>query len=423
MRFLYSLLMRVLMPFLWLKLRLRARREPIYALSMGERFGYYQQPEQAGALWIHAVSLGETRSIRALVKALRETYPDLRLLLTHGTATGRSEGLTLLRAGDAQAWLPWDTPGAVHRFLRHFRPRLGMLIETEIWPNVSVIAKQQDLPLVLVNARLSERSWVTAKRWSALSTPTYGSLKAVWAQTDEDAKRLQSLGAPVSAVMGNLKFDAPVDTQCLATGHAWRKALTTRPVVLLAISREQEEAMFLEVLQQHPEYLTQAQWWIVPRHPQRFDDVASLMQATGLPWHRRSQWQKDLAQQELAQGSTLVLGDSLGEMPFYYGAASVAILGGSFAPLGGQNLIEACACACPVVMGPHTFNFKQAAQWAIAEQAALICTDMASAMRQALLLALDKPRQATMADAGQQFARRHQGAVANCVTALGKLWD
>jgi 3-deoxy-D-manno-octulosonic-acid transferase len=248
-------------------------------------------------------------------------------------------------------------------------------------------------------------------------------LKAVWAQTDEDAKRLQSLGAPVSAVMGNLKFDAHVDTQTLAIGHVWRKALTNRPVVLLAISREQEEAMFLEVLQQHPEYLRQAQWWIVPRHPQRFDDVASLMQATGLPWQRRSQWPKDLAQQEVVQGSTLVLGDSLGEMPFYYGAASVAILGGSFARLGGQNLIEACACACPVVMGPHTFNFKQAAQWALAEQAALRCPDMASAVREALALALDKKRQETMAQAGQQFARSHQGAVANCITALGKLWD
>ena len=131
MRHLYSLLMRALMPFLWVKLRLRARHEPIYAESMGERFGYYQQPALAGALWIHAVSLGETRSIRALVKALRDTYPDVRLLLTHGTATGRSEGLSLLRAGDVQAWLPWDTPGAVDRFLKHFRPRLGMLIETE----------------------------------------------------------------------------------------------------------------------------------------------------------------------------------------------------------------------------------------------------------------------------------------------------
>lgn len=422
-RFLYSLLMRALMPLMWVKLRLRARREPMYGESMGERFGCYPQPALAGALWIHAVSLGETRSIAALVKALRETYPNLRLLLTHGTATGRSEGLKLLRAGDAQAWLPWDTPGAVNRFLRQFRPRLGLLIETEVWPNLSVIAKQQGVPLVLVNARLSKRSWRTAKRWSALSEPTYRSLQTVWAQTEEDAKRLRSLGAPVSAVMGNLKFDAHVNTQSLAMGQAWRKALSRRPVVLLAISREQEEAMFLNVLQQHPEYLTQAQWWIVPRHPQRFDEVASLMQATGLPFHRRSEWPENLAQLDAPQDSTLVLGDSMGEMPFYYGAASVALLGGSFAPLGGQNLIEACACACPVVMGPHSFNFKQAAQWAIAGQAALGCPDMASAMRHALSLALDKQRQEAMAQAGLQFARSHQGAVANCITALSKLLD
>jgi len=420
-RFLYSLLMRVLMPFMWLKLRLRARREPMHGECMGERFGYYPQPALAGALWIHAVSLGETRSVGALVQALRETYPNLRLLLTHGTATGRSEGLKLLRAGDAQAWLPWDTPGAVNRFLRQFRPRLGLLIETEVWPNLSVIAKQQSVPLVLVNARLSERSWRTAKRWSALSVPTYRSLQTVWVQTEEDAKRLRSLDAPVSAVMGNLKFDARVDTQCLAMGQAWRKALSGRPVVMLAISREQEEAMFLSVLQQHPEYLTQAQWWIVPRHPQRFEEVASLMQATGMPFHRRSQWPENLAQQDAHQDSLLVLGDSMGEMPFYYGAASVALLGASFVPLGGQNLIEACACACPVVMGPHTFNFKQAAQWAIAGQAALRCPDMASAMRQALSLALDKQRQEAMAQASLQFASSHQGAVAHCVTAIGKL--
>jgi 3-deoxy-D-manno-octulosonic-acid transferase len=422
-RFLYSLLMRALMPFMWLKLRLRARREPMYGEWMDERFGYYPQPALAGALWIHAVSLGETRSIGALVKALRETYPDLRLLLTHGTATGRSEGLSLLRVGDVQAWLPWDTPGAVNRFLRQFRPRLGLLIETEIWPNLTAIAKQQGVPLVLVNARLSERSWRTAKYWSVLSAPTYSGLQTVWAQTEEDAKRLRSLGAPVSAVMGNLKFDAHVDTQSLAIGHAWRKTFASRPVVMLAISREQEEAMFLEVLQQHPEYLTQAQWWIVPRHPQRFDEVASLMQATGLPVHRRSEWPDNLSQLDAPLTSTLVLGDSLGEMPFYYGAASVAILGGSFAPLGGQNLIEACACACPVVMGPHTLNFKQAAQWALAEQAALRCPDMASAIRQALALALDKQRQEAMSQAGLQFARSHQGAVANCMTALRKLLD
>ena len=422
-RFFYSCLMWALSPVLWLKLHLRARREPVYGQAIAERFGYYSQDASSGALWIHAVSLGETRAIRSLIKALRLAYPDLRLLLTHGTATGRSEGVNLLREGDVQAWLPWDTPAAVGRFLRHFQPCMGVLIDTEVWPNLSAIAQQQGIPLVLANARLSEHSWRKAQRWSALAQPAFSGLNAVWAQTEEDAKRLRSLGAPVSAVMGNLKFDAVPDPLLLATGQAWRNALTARPVVLLAISREGEEAMFLQVLQQHPEYLQQAQWWIVPRHPQRFDEVADLLQASGLPWQRRSQWSEDLAHLSAPQEAGLVLGDSVGEMPLYYGAASVALLGGSFAPLGGQNLIEACACSCPVVMGPHTFNFKQAAEWAIHAQAGLRCTDVTTAMAKALAIAVDRQLQQQMSQAAQLFASSHQGAVAHCVKALSTWLD
>jgi 3-deoxy-D-manno-octulosonic-acid transferase len=422
-RLLYSCLMWALSPLLWLKLFLRARQEPVYGQAIAERFGYYDQAAQAGALWIHAVSLGETRAIRSLVKALREAYPDVRLLLTHGTATGRSEGVHLLREGDVQAWLPWDTPAAVGRFLRHFQPRMGVLIDTEVWPNLTAIAHQQGVPLVLANARLSEHSWRKAQRWSALAKPAFSSLRAVWAQTEDDAQRLRSLGAPVTVVMGNLKFDAVPDPQLLAAGQAWRQALTARPVVLLAISREGEEAMFLQVLHEHPEYLHQAQWWIVPRHPQRFAEVADLLQASGLPWQRRSQWPADVADMSAPNDVGLVLGDSLGEMPLYYGLASVALLGGSFAPLGGQNLIEACACDCPVVMGPHTFNFKQAAEWAMKAQAGVRCSDMVDGMAQALAIALDKPRQQSMSQAAQLFASSHRGAVAHCVKALAAFLD
>ena len=417
-RLLYSCLMWALSPLLWVKLLLRSRHEPVYGQAIAERFGYYGAAAQSGALWIHAVSLGETRAIRSLVKALREAYPDVRLLLTHGTATGRTEGVHLLREGDAQAWLPWDTPAAVGRFLAHFQPRMGVLIDTEVWPNLTAIAHQQGVPLVLANARLSEHSWRKAQRWSVLAKPAFSSLQAVWAQTEEDTQRLRSLGAPVTMVMGNLKFDAVPDPQLLAVGHAWRRAVTARPVVLLAISREGEEAMFLQVLQEHPDYLQQAQWWIVPRHPQRFDEVADLLQASGLPWQRRSQWPADVADMSAPNDVGLVLGDSLGEMPLYYGLASVALLGGSFAPLGGQNLIEACACDCPVVMGPHTFNFKQAAEWAMKAQAGVRCSDMVDGMAQALVIALDRPRQQSMSQAAQLFASSHRGAVAHCMKAL-----
>ena len=417
-RFVYACLMWALSPLLWLKLRLRARREPMYGHAIAERFGYYTQSAPAGALWIHAVSLGETRAVTGLVAALRVAYPDVHLLLTHGTATGRSEGLGLLREGDRQAWLPWDSSAAVTRFFKHFKPCLGVLIDTEVWPNLIAVAQQQGVPMVLANARLSERSWRKSQRWSALAKPAFSGLREVWAQTDEDALRLRSLGAPVTAVMGNLKFDAIPDPQLLAAGYAWRRALAARPVVMLAISREGEEAMYLDVLQHHPEYLQQAQWWIVPRHPQRFDDVVALLQASGLPWQRRSHWPADLTTMAAPLEASVVLGDSLGEMPFYYGAASVALIGGSFAALGGQNLIEACACACPVVLGPHTFNFTQAAEWAIQAQAGWRCTDITQAMAQALALVEDGPRQQRMSHAAQAFASSHQGAVAQCVNAL-----
>jgi 3-deoxy-D-manno-octulosonic-acid transferase len=295
---------------------------------------------------------------------------------------------------------------------------MGVLIDTEVWPNLTAVTQQQGVPLVLANARLSERSWRKALRWSALAQPAFSGLHSVWAQTEEDAKRLRSLGAPVSAVMGNLKFDAVPDSQLLAAGQAWRHALTARPVVLLAISREGEEAMFLQTLQQHPEYLQQAQWWIVPRHPQRFDEVAALIQSHGFTFQRRGQWSADVVHMAAPNDVGLVLGDSLGEMPLYYGVASVALVGGSFAPLGGQNLIEACACACPVVMGPHTFNFKQAAEWAMKAQAGARCTDMAQGVAQALSIALNRPRQQSMSEAAKQFASSHQGAVAHCVKAL-----
>jgi 3-deoxy-D-manno-octulosonic-acid transferase len=217
-----------------------------------------------------------------------------------------------------------------------------------------------------------------------------------------------------------LKFDAVPNPDLLALGQSWRSAFSHKPVVVLAISREGEEAMFFQVLVKHPEYLQQAQWWIVPRHPQRFPEVAALLQSSGLPWQQRSQWHEDLKEMATPQEAGLVLGDSLGEMPFYYGVASVALIGGSFAPQGGQNLIEACACGCPVVMGPHTFNFFQAAEWALKAQAGIRCADMAHAMAQALELVKNSPRQQEKAQAALAFAKNHQGAVAYGVNALGQ---
>ncbi len=399
-------------PLLRFKLRRRGKVEPGYLENIPERFGHYTQPPETVSqrLWIHAVSLGETRAAAVLIKALRQQRPDLRLLLTHGTATGRAEGRSLLHEGDVQVWQPWDTPQATQRFFAHFRPALGVLMETEVWPNLMAQAAAATVPLALVNARLSERSLRGALRWAALARPAYGRLSLVLAQSQADAQRLRALGAPVQAVLGNLKFDADPDRAQCERGLGHRTALS-RPVLMLASSREGEEQALLQALSQQPRPWP-CEVLIVPRHPQRFDEVAAAIAAHGFGCSRRSQWGADLSAFPPAFPSAgegcIWLGDSMGEMALYYSLASVALLGGSFEPLGGQNLIEAAACGCPVVMGPHTFNFAEVAEQALAEGAAW----RAGTIEQALQRATDLlgPGLVEPSIRAREFARRHQGA-------------
>ena len=428
-RGLYSLAMWLAQPLLRRKLARRGAAEPGYLQAVPERFGHYDVPPDAGFIWLHAVSLGETRTAAILINQLRQRLPGMRLLLTNGTATGRAEGASLLQPGDVQVWQPWDTPGAVSRFLRHFKPRIGVLLETEVWPNLAAACRQAGVPLVLANARLSEKSLRSALRLAWIAKPAYQSLVAVWAQTEVGAQRFRRLRAPVQAVLGNLKFDAKPDAAQIAQGRAWR-AGAGRPVILLASSREGEEVQFLRMIQSFraqshvvsandatESIVNEFQWLIVPRHPQRFDEVAALITRDGLGLSRRSEWTAEPAPADVW------LGDSLGEMALYYGLADVALLGGSFEPLGGQNLIEAAACGCPVVMGPSTFNFAQAARLAEAAGAAIRSDSMAQALQTAMALVRDAQGRAAMAERATGFAAAHQGAAdktADAVVALLK---
>jgi 3-deoxy-D-manno-octulosonic-acid transferase len=422
---LYDLTAWAAQPGLRRKLRRRGQAEPGYLLAVDERFGRYTTPRpDADAaqgrplIWIHAVSLGETRAAAILLAALRERWPRMRLLLTHGTATGRAEGGKLLRAGDAQVWQPWDTLAATRRFVAHFRPDAGVLMETEIWPNLIGAGQRAGVPLVLSNARLSKKSLRGARRAALLLRPAYAALAAVWAQTEADAARLRQAGAGNVAVLGNLKFDAAPDAAAVTRGQAWRARLgEAKPVVMLASSREGEEAMLLDAIRARPQLVVQ--WLIVPRHPQRFDTVADLIGAAGWSVSGRSGWPGDAL--PAADGSTVWLGDSLGEMAAYYTLADAALLGGSFAPLGGQNLIEAAACGCPVVMGPHTFNFDQAACQALAAGAARRAVDMADAVAQAAALLQDPAQHRAMAQAARAFAVSQRGAAARTAEALARL--
>jgi 3-deoxy-D-manno-octulosonic-acid transferase len=420
----YSVMMSGAQPFLRRKLRRRGVAEPGYLQSIDERFGVYLGRSDGGRIWIHAVSLGETRAAAILLDELRRLRPGVKVLLTHGTATGRAEGEKLLQPGDAQAWLPWDTPRAVRRFLHHFLPAIGVLMETEVWPNLAAGCAELGVPLVLANARLSDKSMRQALRLARLSRPAYGALSAVWAQTQDDARRLARVGATVKGVFGNVKFDATPQVQQLAQGREWRRR-AAQPVVMFASSREGEEAAFFDVLAENKALLqagwarrstdaiaSHVHWLVVPRHPQRFDEVAALAQERGFHMSRRSSWQ---VQPESAE---VWIGDSLGEMSLYYGMADVALLGGSFEPLGGQNLIEAAANGCPVVMGPHTFNFADAAQLAEEAGAALRVETIEEAVRTAVALSGDRQRHNQAAAAGLSFADAHRGAARRTAQAL-----
>ena len=461
---LYSTVMWCAQPFLRRKLVRRGRAEPGYLAHVEERFGFYNDndntqpasqqlvPDQR-FVWVHAVSLGETRVAGVLVEALRKRMPNMRLLLTHGTATGRAEGKRLLQPGDVQVWQAWDTPAAVQRFLTHFQPRIGILMETELYPNMAAACAKRGIPLVMANARLSEKTYAATSKLAWLARPAYQSLTAVWPQSAADAQRFEALGAPVQGVFGNLKFDASVDAVQLAQGRAWR-AKQARPVLMFASSREGEELQLLTYLQKNrsnmplagvnvdydaiknivsneqmiPQTDAPVQWLIVPRHPQRFNQVADAIRAQGFKVSRRSVWSSegpdagDSVDTQIEKTTqTIWLGDSLGEMALYFGLSDVALLGGSFEPLGGQNLIEAAACSCPVVMGPSTFNFAEAAQLAVQAGAAIQVDSLPQAAEAAAALletegALGEARAASVA-----FAVAHQGAADKTAAAIQAL--
>lgn len=410
-RFAYSLLLYLIAPLIWLRLLWRGRKQPEYRQHVGERYGFYRQLAPAKLIWVHAVSVGETRAAQPLIEGLQARWPDHAILLTGMTPTGREAGRQVYGGRVIQAYLPYDYPGAVGRFLRHFSPAFGVLMETEIWPNLLAAAKAAGVPVILVNARLSERSARGYGKFPALLRPAFAALRGVAAQTAGDAGRLAALGAPAVEVCGNLKFDVTPVAEQLALGQSWRAALGSRPVWLAASSREGEEELILEALAQLAG--GDALLVLVPRHPQRFDAVAELLQRRGLAVQRRSAG--------LPQADTKVwLGDSMGEMAAYYALADLAFIGGSLLPLGGQNLIEAAACGCPVLVGPHTFNFLQATEDAIAAGAARRVADAPALGAAVAALLREKEELAAMRAAAGRFAAAHQGAARRTLDLIAR---
>lgn len=430
LRAIYRALWWLVAPIAVIRLYVRSRKERGYREHIGERFGHVagrSPDDRTPLIWVHAVSVGETRAAQPLIDALMHARPDARILLTHMTPSGRATGEQIFGDRVLRCYLPYDMPGAVRRFLRAWRPTLGLVMETEVWPTLIDECRRADVPLVLTNARMSARSHRRAAKFGAATRDVFGGFSRVLAQSPADAERLTSLGARNVTVLGNLKFDMTTPPELAARGHAWRDAIGTRPVWVAASTRENEEAL---VLQAFAAMKTPGALLIlVPRHPQRFAEVEALVERNGFKCVRRSAWAADAAAlaagrsaaEPLLADVTVLLGDSMGELGAYYAAADVAFIGGSLLPLGGQNLIEACAVGVPVLIGPHVFNFTQATADAVAAGAAMQVADPLDLAHVLDALFADKARRVAMGAAGAAFASRHRGATARSVDVLAAL--
>jgi 3-deoxy-D-manno-octulosonic-acid transferase len=421
-RALYSIAWWLALPIVLARLWWRGKREPGYRQHVAERLGFYSGVvpvnDNQRVIWVHAVSVGETRTAEPLVNALLQTYPDHIILLTHMTPTGRATGKALFATYAprvVQCYLPYDIASMVGRFLTCFKPHLCVLMETEVWPNTVAQCARHHVPVALVNARLSARSLKKGQRMSALIGQAAASLDCVAAQTAADAHRLTELGARNVHVTGSIKFDVAPPANAAIGGAAMRRYFGVRPILLCASTREGEEALILDALAQVD--MGDILLIVVPRHPQRFDDVARMVEVRGLLMARRT----SLDALPPPQDVQVLLGDSMGEMYSYYAACDVAFIGGSLLPLGGQNLIEACALGKPVLLGPHTFNFTAISEDAVEAGAALRVENGLTMLSNAIRLLHSETERAERGAKALAFATQHRGASERTMNLLRPL--
>lgn len=406
----YALFGALLLPLLFVRLWWRGRKNPGYRKNIGERFGRYTTSPLRDTIWIHAVSVGETRAAAPLIALLEQRYPETPIVLTHMTATGRATGEALfgkraLGKDITQLWLPYDYRFAVRAFLDHVQPKWALLMETEVWPNVIAECSHRNIRCFLVNARMSEHSAAHYARFASFTRPIFAALTGVAAQTEDDAQRLRALGACNVTVTGNLKFDIDMPENARTLGAVLRQRFGQRPVWIAASTRDGEETLLLDALLRQPDALPPGTLTvIVPRHPERFESVAEQLRTRGLAFSKRSD------DNDVPPEISFVLGDSMGEMFAYYTAADLAFVGGSLLPLGGQNLLEPLAAGTPALIGPHTFNFKDISDAACTVVAVKRVNDADALIVQVGALLRDNEARQTMRNAGLRFLEEHRGA-------------
>ena len=407
MRYLYSGLMYLLTPFLLIRLLMRARKAPAYLTRWGERFGFYGKQPQ-GVIWFHTVSVGEAEAAFPLIKQVAGRFPKLDILVTTTTPTGSARVKTFLGQRVSHVYLPYDTPGAMRRFFRCFEPIVGVILETEIWPNMLYQAKRYGTPTLIANARLSERSAKGYSRLGGFIRHTLSTITHVFAQTDNSAKRFVALGLDPSkiSVPGNIKFDMPYPAYLKEQAEVIRRDwFKQRPSWIAASTHEGEDeevlAAFSLVKKQFPSVLLV----LVPRHPERFNEVAKLCARRGFTVTRRTE------QRKAQVISDVFLLDTIGELKLYYGTVDAAFVGGSFVPTGGHNMLEPAALAVPILFGPHVHNFTEISERLIDLHAAIQVNDANELAAQLIELLEHAERRDQMGAAGCCFVEQNQGTV------------
>ncbi|MBK8183105.1 MAG: lipid IV(A) 3-deoxy-D-manno-octulosonic acid transferase [Candidatus Competibacteraceae bacterium] len=417
MRALYTSLLYVTLPFALLRLYWRGRHDPDHRRRWGERLGFAPPLPQAGCLWLHAVSVGETRAALPLIRALQARYPAMLLLVTTTTLTGSRQVRDALGDRVHHVYAPYDLPGAARRFLRRARPRLAIIMETELWPNLLRRCAADGIPVLLANARLSERSARGYGRIRRLTASMLQDITLIAAQAQADAERFIALGAPRVRTVGNLKYDLVLPEGLLERGQSLRRELfgEKRLVWIAASTHSGEEEQILKAFEVIRRCWPALLLVLAPRHPERFDSVAACCRQQGFKLVRRSE------QRPCELDTTIFLGDSMGELLLFYAAADLAFVGGSLVPTGGHNVLEPALLGLPVLFGPHMFNFSEAGERLLAAEAAWEVADATALAAVVERLLASSEWRRIVGDCGKAVVERHRGALRallDCIDTL-----
>ena len=418
MRSFYSCLFYLLIPFVLLRLIWRGFKAPAYRYRWRERFAFYNKKFPQGVIWFHAVSVGEAEALFPLVRQIQKQHPDVKLLITSTTPTGSARVKAVMQETVAHVYLPYDVPDAVNRFMQCFKPKLAVIMETEIWPNFFAYCGKNGIPLYIINARLSKKSSRGYQKVPSLIHPVLAQVNLIATQTQDDASGFIAIGAESEKVktLGNIKFDIEIPQATIEQGLQLKAGLFgARFVWLIASTHKDEEVIFLPIYKAIKQKIPELLLVIVPRHPERFADVKKLCEEHQLNLVVRT------AGEGVNTKTDVYLVDTMGELKMLYAASDVAFVGGSMVPRGGHNILEAAAVGVPVMFGPYMVNFKDIARGVLSHNAAIQCQNKDELVNSILALYEQPAYREALAEKGREFVRENQGAIARICAVLDQV--